>query len=138
MGGLKSQLLCFPSYFNLKENRNLHPFAENLQKDLHSYPLCYCFIWFVTAASFKTNSTPSRVVLADKVTHNFIVTYSIGFTTGTGLDAGLHSLKQSTMDNPKSCRYAYNSLLPWRQRLQFLLKHWLTSYKTVWCHPKRQ
>ena len=66
----------------------------------------------VTAANFKINSTPSRVILANKVAHNIFVTTSIGITTGTGPFGGLHSLKQSTMDNPKSCRYAYKSLLP--------------------------
>ena len=66
----------------------------------------------VTAASFKINYKPSRVILANKVTHNLLVTCSIGFTIGNGPDAGLHSNKQSTMDNPKCCRYAYKSLLP--------------------------
>lgn len=64
-------------------------------------------IFCVTAASFKINYTPSRVILANEVAHNLPVTYSIGFTNGNGPDAGLHSNKQSTMDNPKSCRYAY-------------------------------
>lgn len=90
----------------------------------------------VTATSFKINYTPSSVIWANNVAHNLLVTYSIGFTNGNGPDAGLHSNKHSTMDNPKRCRYAYKSLLPWTWRLQFLLKLWLTSYKTVWCHKK--
>lgn len=56
----------------------------------------------VTVASFKINYNPSRVILANKVAHNLLVTYSIRFTNGNSTDAGLHSNKQSTMDNPKS------------------------------------
>jgi hypothetical protein len=92
----KITAVMFSLIFQYKRKWQFTPFCRESAKKTSILILC------VTVASFKINYNPLRFILANKVAHNLLVTYSIGFTNGNSPVAGLHSNKQSTMDNPKS------------------------------------